>query len=260
LRCWCLSFPFMKGEKATGINTAFGSIFLILGPLIGGYLTENFSWRWIFWINVHWGLIGLLMVLRYIPKSTKEIVKIDFRSFSIYCQHDSICHSLDAGAWMGWLSFEILFHLPFLLCLPSLCLERKDSQVPTLTSRSLKIGSSKRLMSQYFPHSSSDGDYILAIYFQEILGWSPINAGFVIFLCCVPVVSLPPCGWLLDRFGPTIPLSCGYSLSLPPYFGLPSLSTPHLPSFYQVFWPLVIGISLILTPSYATAMQCHSQS
>src|ERR1700722_16008202 len=38
----------------------------ILGPVLGGWLTDNFSWRWVFYINVPVGIISVLMTRRYI--------------------------------------------------------------------------------------------------------------------------------------------------------------------------------------------------
>src|SRR5690606_10886650 len=54
----------------------------VLGPPAGGFLTTYFSWRWIFWINIPVGLIGLLLATLYIPDIFGERrVKFDFTGF-----------------------------------------------------------------------------------------------------------------------------------------------------------------------------------
>ena len=45
-------FPKTQRGFAMGILAAIGTTFLAVGPLVGGFVTEIFSWRWIFWINV----------------------------------------------------------------------------------------------------------------------------------------------------------------------------------------------------------------
>jgi EmrB/QacA subfamily drug resistance transporter len=48
----------------------FGAVFgvsAILGPLLGGFLTENFSWHWIFFVNIPIGLVALWIIYRFLP-------------------------------------------------------------------------------------------------------------------------------------------------------------------------------------------------
>lgn len=74
-------FPPSERGKATGINVSIGSLFMILGPLIGGYLTENLSWRWIFWINLPIALVGLLLAFLLIPRSVSRRPNFDTPGF-----------------------------------------------------------------------------------------------------------------------------------------------------------------------------------
>ncbi len=46
----------------------------VLGPLLGGFITTYFNWRWIFWINVPVAAVGLMLITRHIPdiRSTEQ--------------------------------------------------------------------------------------------------------------------------------------------------------------------------------------------
>jgi MFS family permease len=58
--------------KAMGIYAGFSMIFLSLGPLIGGLLTESLDWRWVFWINLPLGVATIAMVLWTRPEGRVE--------------------------------------------------------------------------------------------------------------------------------------------------------------------------------------------
>ncbi len=54
----------------------------ILGPPLGGFLTTYFNWRWIFWINIPVGVLGLVLITRYIPDMRVETSStFDLRGF-----------------------------------------------------------------------------------------------------------------------------------------------------------------------------------
>jgi DHA2 family multidrug resistance protein len=52
-----------------GVGAVFGPV---IGPTLGGYLTEHLDWRWIFYINVPIGLVALAGVLAFLPESKRE--------------------------------------------------------------------------------------------------------------------------------------------------------------------------------------------
>src|SRR5919106_210241 len=55
----------------------------VLGPPLGGFITTYVSWRWIFWINVPIGLLGILLVTRFIPDVREERPPpLDLRGFA----------------------------------------------------------------------------------------------------------------------------------------------------------------------------------
>ncbi len=60
------SFPLHKRGQAMAAYT-MGIIFApIIGPTVGGYITDNYSWRWVFYINIPVGIIAALMIMSFI--------------------------------------------------------------------------------------------------------------------------------------------------------------------------------------------------
>jgi EmrB/QacA subfamily drug resistance transporter len=56
----------------------------VAGPPLGGFITTYFHWRWIFWINVPIGVLGLLLSLRFIENLREQAVpRFDFRGFAL---------------------------------------------------------------------------------------------------------------------------------------------------------------------------------
>ena len=55
----------------------------ILGPVLGGWLTDSFDWRWVFLVNIPVGSLAALMILRFMPKSPKSEHKFDLLGFAL---------------------------------------------------------------------------------------------------------------------------------------------------------------------------------
>ena len=54
----------------------------LVGPPIGGFITTYFDWRWIFWMNIPIGLLGLIVATRFLPDMPPEpVLPLDFRGF-----------------------------------------------------------------------------------------------------------------------------------------------------------------------------------
>ena len=54
----------------------------VVGPPLGGFITTYFHWRWIFWINVPIGVLGVLLSLRFIENiRERDVARFDFKGF-----------------------------------------------------------------------------------------------------------------------------------------------------------------------------------
>ncbi len=89
----------------------------IAGPILGGYLTENFDWRWVFFVNVPIGLLSLFLLVVNLPEWEKISVKFDRVGFALVAiAIASLQMLLDRGEQVEWFdSVETWIYLALLL-------------------------------------------------------------------------------------------------------------------------------------------------
>lgn len=251
---------FSSGErgKATGINTSVSALFLIIAPLIGGYFTENLSWRWIFWINLPVALLGVILVFLFIPKSIKGEQKFDPWGFTFFLISSTslVVFLMQGGEW-GWGAIKTI--ALFILCLISgvfLFLREKRAKHPFLDISLFKHPLFKGVNISIFAIQ-----FVLmitvfrTIFFQDTLDWSPLKAGVVTVISSLPVLFMSPIGGMLsDRFGPKIPIGIGFILIIYSLFWVGFFNQSALWIILIGLFVFAIGIPLIFTPSYSSAM------
>ena len=81
----------------------------ILGPMLGGWLTENASWRWVFYINLPVGVLAFYGIARYLPESRPAGVRLDLFGFATLSLAIGLLQMfLDRGEQLDWFdSIEI---------------------------------------------------------------------------------------------------------------------------------------------------------
>jgi DHA2 family multidrug resistance protein len=77
----------------------------IIGPALGGWLTENYNWRWVFYINVPFGVLAFLGILSFLPEAAIRKSRFDFFGFSaLSVAIASFQIMLDRGQLKDWFS------------------------------------------------------------------------------------------------------------------------------------------------------------
>lgn len=252
-------FPPHQRGKAMGLFVSIGSIFLAVGPLIGGSLTSYLSWHYVFWINLPIALIGLIMTLLTVPPMEGKKEKFDFRGFIIQAVGLSciVIALMQIQRW-GWNSGLTLSLLLIGSAMLYFLFHRKHKPHATLldfelmSNKSFSTASCCILLNQMVIMVT----VFWAIYFQNILGFSPSKAGFYSFIANIPVLFAAPLGgFLVDRIGPRRPVMIGFSLI--------SFSLLWFCSFlrHENVWLLMptlvtfgFGVSMIFTPSFVSMM------
>src|SRR5712664_1770254 len=97
----------------------FGAVFglsSIIGPIVGGFLTDNLGWRWVFYVNLPVGLLGVLVVTAFLPfvRTKASWRDIDFAgSAALAAGLIPVLVALSVAKDQGWTSFQVLGLLGF---------------------------------------------------------------------------------------------------------------------------------------------------
>ncbi|MEO8921931.1 MAG: DHA2 family efflux MFS transporter permease subunit [Caldimonas sp.] len=97
--------PKEQHAKAMAIWVMAVTIGPILGPALGGWLTENYNWRWVFYINVPFGILAFLGILTFMPETTIRKSRFDFFGFAaLSLAIGAFQLMLDRGQLEDWFS------------------------------------------------------------------------------------------------------------------------------------------------------------
>jgi len=105
------TFAPAERAKYIGLGSSVAALASIVGPLIGGAITDHLTWRWVFYVNIPVGLVTLLVILLTLPRVKERVVhKIDFVGIAVFVA--AIVPLLLALTWGGgeyeWQSPQII--------------------------------------------------------------------------------------------------------------------------------------------------------
>jgi EmrB/QacA subfamily drug resistance transporter len=171
-----------------------GQIGPVLGPVLGGFITSFFSWRWIFLINLPLGILGFALALRYITDDGKRERKaLDWIGFllsgialsSLMFALESISHG--AGEWLFTIGMLALGSVSGLLSI----LHSRNYPQPLLDLALLRIETFRRanIGSLLFRTGAGALPFLMPLLFQGVLGMSAFHSGLII--AANPIGSLP---------------------------------------------------------------------
>ena len=106
-----LSGAFAREERARalGIFSGVTGFALIIGPAIGGFITESLGWRWIFWVNVPIGMIAIVLVLARLRESFGPAAGLDITGLVITAASAlALVWGLLRGNALGWANPEVV--------------------------------------------------------------------------------------------------------------------------------------------------------
>jgi EmrB/QacA subfamily drug resistance transporter len=257
-------FPPHERGKYGGLMSAVMAISTIIGPIIGGYLTDYFSWRWCFFMNVPLAIIIIFLFIIYFPQyrpGSKH--KVDYAGAMTMVL--AIAPLMLALTWGGvdyeWLSptilgmifFSVIMFIIFFIIEkraeePIVPIELFKLRVVTISSISVFL-----LGATFIPAVT-----FIPLYFQGVLGTSASQSGsFLMPMMLSSVVASILCGQILARTGGYYRLQSiiGFALIAAGFYLISTMTVDTSYSF-AIFNIILTGLGAgLLMPIHTLAVQ-----
>ncbi|MFA6048162.1 MAG: DHA2 family efflux MFS transporter permease subunit [Parcubacteria group bacterium] len=196
-----ITFPGGKERaQAMGIWSSAFAASAVFGPLIGGPIIDNFGWRWVFYINLPIGVIGLLMALIFIGESKKEE---SFAGFDWYgalalgASLTSLVLVLDKGLDWGWLSgYSLLCYLGTILFMAIFIMIEKRQLNPIVDLNFFKNSVFVSVIANNFIVflSMMGAIFLIPIFAQIYLGLDATQTGYLFMPMAGALLLAAPLG------------------------------------------------------------------
>jgi EmrB/QacA subfamily drug resistance transporter len=200
------AFPPQRRGLIVGIYGGLAGLAVAAGPLVGGVVTEDLNWHWIFWLNVPIGVLAIALGIRLLPESHGAADRVDLGGVALVTAGVvGLVWALVRANDVGWSSPEIVSTLVIgcLLLVAFVWWERRvrAPMVPMrlFHSRAFAAGNLTMFL---MSGATFAGAFLIIQEFQFARGYSPVSTGLRLLpFFGTPMVVSPLAGALSDRIG-----------------------------------------------------------
>lgn len=203
------SYPIEKRSMAQAIYGLGVIIGPTLGPPLGGYIVDNFSWPYIFYINIPIGIVATLLTLQFVrsPKYSekKSASDVDWLGiFLLAITVGSLQYILERGHEDDWFESKVILSLTLIsfFGLSFFIWRELTYKYPIVELRVLKNGNLRigTVMSFILGFGLYGSTFIIPLYTQSILGWTALQSGALMIPAALTTAFMMPIiGRLLTR-------------------------------------------------------------
>ena len=248
------TFPASERGAAIGSWTAWSGISFVIGPLVGGWLVDVASWRWIFAINVPFVLITLVLVSVAVPASAaRRDVHLDWLGavLTVFGLAGPVWALINPSMWytgvIGVALLGVFVWHERRTAHPMLPLElfaRRNFLFGNLQTFAMYGG-----MGAMF--------FFLTIFLQQVAGYDALEAGVAQIPTTIVMFTLSRrAGRLADRYGPRFFMGCGPLVSASGLLRMLRLDADF--SYWTGLFPALLlfslGLVATVTPLTATVL------
>jgi len=261
------TFAPQERGAAIGTWTAWGGIAAIVGPLAGGVIVDQASWRWIFALNVPIVVATVGIVVAAVPETARRARRVDVVGACLCAVGlGGVVFALIEQPHYGWSSPVIFVPLVggVVAFVVFLAYERRAAEpmleLDLFARRNFAVGNAETLamyggLGILF--------FFLTIFLQEVAGYTALESGLAVVPVTLVVFALSRrFGALADRFGPRVfmgggPLVASLGILLLLRTGL---DTDFVTDLLPALLLFAVGLSLTVAPLVATVLADADES
>jgi MFS transporter, DHA2 family, multidrug resistance protein len=261
------SYPPEKRAMAQAIYVLGVIVGPTLGPPLGGYIVDHFSWPYIFYINIPVGIIAALLTLQYVrsPKYAEKrpVSQVDWLGiFLLTVSVGALQYILEKGQEDDWFNSNLIVVLTIVAVLGVYCFIWRQSvykypivELKVLRNSNLRMGVILSFIQGFGLFGST---FIIPLYTQTILGWDATQSGLLMIPSTLMVAFMMPIvGQMIQRgvsqkYMIAMGMIVFFIYSLFTY----KVITPQT-SGDDFFWPLMVrgvGLGLLSVPISTMAL------
>src|SRR5262245_34087742 len=258
------AFPPHDRGKAMGFWGLGIVVAPILGPVLGGWLTDSYSWRWVFYINIPVGMPSIVMTKMYIfdpPYLRQERRRVDYWGIGMLAVGiGALQILLDKGQQEDWFESNLMIALAVIsavtlvaLVVHELTTDNPIVDLRVFQARTYAVGVFLMTIVGFALYGSM---VLLPIMLQTLLGYPPLQAGIAMAPRGVgSFFMMPLVGLLTGKFDPRKLLTIGLIVGGATLLWLSQLNLQA--GYWDIFWPQLIqgsGMALLFVPLTTVSM------
>lgn len=258
------AFPPHDRGKAMGFWGLGIVVAPILGPVLGGWLTDSYSWRWVFYINIPVGIASIVMTKMYIfdpPYLQAQSRKVDYWGIGMLAVGiGALQIVLDKGQQEDWFSstFIVAMSVISVVTLVALIIHELTTPNPIVDLRVFKVrtyavGVFLMTVVGFVLYGSL---VLLPIMLQTLLGYPSLQAGIALAPRGIgSFFMMPLTGYLTGKFDARKLLTIGLVVGGVTLIWLSQLNLQA--GYWDIFWPQLVqgaGLALLFVPLTTVSM------